>query len=308
MATDPKEHFAQWDSIRSMYQAADLMGVPNLGVQSHFHVRLDGRANACGDAMLVSGHLLKGWALHADPLSDGRQKVVVRLRPSDYYSIVQHAFAIRILHSTIDEAGGPPIIEANVGASVVASAFHVRHDEVVITAELFSGAFSGWTQAVTVLHYLNVPVRVRWLLDQDPTVWQSAHMVHEGSLYKVEDARQLQKALEGSMDVFALATFQHKWWHKLLAVPDLELLLASPPCPAWSSASRGPGLASKDGRLFMHLFALLEVFQTPGLLVEQVSGFKAHPHFECLRTVWESIGYSQALERFQGGASWQHWG
>ena len=296
MATISNGHLAHWDSIRSLFQAADLMGVPDLGVHAHFHVQLDGRAHTSGDAMLVSGHLLEGWSLHAGPLSEGRQKVVVRLRPSDYYAIAKHASTIRILHSTIDEAGSPPIIEANVGASVVAAAFHTRQDEVVMTAELFSGAFSGWTQAVTVMHYLSVPVRVRWLLDQDPTVWRSTQMVHEGPLYKVENTRQLQRALEGSMDVFALATFQHKWWHKLLAIPDLELLLASPPCPAWSSASYGPGLESEDGRLFLHLFALLEVFQIPGVLVEQVSGFKAHPHFDCLRAVWESIGYRMIWE------------
>ena len=215
----------------------------------------------------------------------------MRLRLSDYYSVAKHAQSIRILHSTIDHANDVPVIEADVGATVVMGAFHVRRDEVIVAAELFSGAFAGWTQAATLLHHLEVPIRVRWALDQDPSVWPSLRMVHERPLFKVENEAELQMALEGSMDIFALATFQHRWWHRLLSVSDLEFLLASPPCPAWSTASHGPGLDADEGKLFLYLFALLEVSQVPCLLVEQVSGFKMHQHYACLQEIWESIGY-----------------
>ena len=66
---------------RTMFQAADLLGVPHLSHYRHFHVRLHGRHDWSHDSVLVTGCLLDGWSLDAGVHNTGQQKVLVRLRP-----------------------------------------------------------------------------------------------------------------------------------------------------------------------------------------------------------------------------------
>ena len=279
-----------------MHRAADLMGVPYLGHHRHFHVKLDGRHSWSHDTVLVTGHLLDGWALDAAAHTTGPQKVLVRLRPSDWYAIARHSSCIRILHSTLAEDGCDRIIEADVGSSVVAGAFYTRRDETIIAAEIFSGAFSGWTQAATVLHSMGVPMRVKWVLDHDPSCWESARMVHPGPMLRVTNAAELQMALECDSDVYAQAAFEDPWWHPLLATVGLQLIMTSPPCPPWSTASSGPGVTCQDGKLLLRLCAALEVYQPPVVVLEQVAGFRTHQQYPALQAIWSTIGYHQVWE------------
>ena len=269
-----------------------------MGFCRHFHVSLDGQVRRQGDDFLLTGVLLRGWAVDAAPVCEGPAvKVLVRMRASDYYAVGKHSEKVRILHSTLTHEPEQRVIDATYGSTVVAGLTHIRRDETVAMAELFSGSFNGWSQAAYVLHDMGYDVKVRWLLDQDPACATSAGLSHDACLHVVTNEGELRSALTSSGDVFAVASLEHAWWHSLCALPGTVVWAASPPCPPWSMASWGPGLESQDGQLVLHLLALLEVYQVPCLVLEQVAGFRAQKHFPEIKNAWEAIGYRQVWEK-----------
>ena len=183
------------------------------------------------------------------------------------------------------------VIDATYGTSVVAGLTHLRRDETVLLAELFCGSYNGWSQGAYVLREMGYDVSVCWLLDHDPACVSAASLIHDGALQLAQNFDDLRRYAASACDVMAVADLTDTWWHGLCALPGVGVWAASPPCQPWSTASWGPGLSSGDGKLLLHLLALLEVYQPPCLVLEQVAGFRNHPHYGYLKSTWESIGY-----------------
>ena len=289
---------ASWDSVRSTLEVTTQLGLPSLGVNRHFHVQQDGRFIVEGDCVLATGILLDSWNLDARPVRvPCEQKVVVRMKLSDWHAVGKHSPCLRILHSMLGEDEALPVIDTTFGAAVVSGLCTIRSDESLTMAEVFSGAYNGWSQAAYVLRSLGVPVHVRWLLDVEPQCFAASQLIHGGNLVKVSNNRELRHALEGSCDVFAVANVTHDWWHGLLALPNLSLLVMSPPCPPWSTASSGPGLQCAEGRLFLNMLSIIEVVKVPCVCVEQVAGFCKHVDAKEIERVWDDVGYRKVWSR-----------
>ena len=65
----------------------------------------------------------------------------------------------------------------------------------------------------------------------------------------------------------------HGWKH-LFSNEAFDLLVMSPPCPAWSYAAMQQGLLRPDGRLTLHAWGLVNLLRPRIVLMEMVSGMK----------------------------------
>ena len=287
-----------WSSIRSNFAVAYHWDLPLLGVARHFHVLTDGRVQHFEGVFFVPGYLLDSWDIDVRKQADA-PRVLVRMRSADWHAVGKYSKTLRILHSSLHFDGQSAVIDTTSGMSVVSGAITTVEDTTVCAAEIFSGAFCGWSQAAWMVHKAGYPLHVRWLLDHDASVYDSARMVHARPLARVTNSEELRCQLQGFGDIFVPGCVRDPFWHRLLACPHLGLVATSPPCPPWSTASRGPGLDALDGQLLLHVLAAIEPFQVPCLCLEQVAGFNQHPHYSRIQNAWEEAGYKMVWSRQQ---------
>ena len=215
---------------------------------------------------------------------------MIRMHLVDWFAVASHCNDLRILQAKVEGSATLPIIDATEAVSVIAGPVRLREDSVVQLVEIFSGGFCGWSQASTVISQGFLPTRMRWLLDREPHCIPGAKIAH-GDLHTVSNASDLTLALRGDLDMFIQADIADSWWYRALALPQIQAWCTSPPCPPFSTASSGAGVTAPDGKALLHVLALAEVFRPPMICIEQVSGFKQHPHFGFCQGIWEFLGY-----------------
>ena len=283
-----------WSDYRFALQ--NKLGVDSLQPQ-HYFVSLHGRQVFAGDSVLVTGELLDTWAETAGSQQLGTgDKVVVRISLQAWYSIVKHVQCIRILNAPLVSGTTDPVIDTTMGSSVVSGNVVARADESVQVAELFSGGFLGWSQAVSILAHHRIPVHVRWMLDREPLSARGAAAQFD-SVHNVWDVEDLPSARLSPGPFFINADAFTDWWLGLLPHAATDMWCASPPCQPWSTAGSGQGLHCKEGQLMLRLAALLEVFQPKLCCVEQVEGFHKHRHFPLVQEAFTAAGYRQVWSR-----------
>eukprot|EP00439_Symbiodinium_sp_Y106_P044692 s40_g5.t1 len=283
-----------WQDVRSLYEASAGLELSWNGVQPRkaFHVQLDGRQTRSGDDHLLSGCLLGSWLENSPEvvLPEQPQTVVVRLSHAVFLAVAQQASTLRILHARLMDAGHEAVIDTCDGVAVVAGDAVLRADEVVEVAELFSGGFCGWSQGVQVAKRFGIPTRIRWLLDTDPACIPGAQAIHPG-LQVVQTSGEVHVAAASDAAVFLCASLEHVWWSQGLALKPPHCVCVSAPCQPWSGAANSHGLEELDGRLLLHTFAILACFRPPLILLEQVTGFQHHRHFQVVQQAWQDCGY-----------------
>eukprot|EP00438_Fugacium_kawagutii_P033756 Skav215072 [mRNA] locus=scaffold2575:13654:17844:+ [translate_table: standard] len=77
----------------------------------------------------------------------------------------------------------------------------------------------------------------------------------------------------------------------LAGIFQTNIWLASPPCQPWSKAGTMKGLDTLDGLQFMRLIGAAALMKVKAMLVENVPGFKEHPHHVQILTMLEQIGW-----------------
>ena len=282
---------ATWQSVRSILEAS-VSPIPDNEQLQHFHVDLQvERALTNHGEVLIPGRLLSSWkADQPDQVSCSTRKVLVRLTTTDWIAVAKHCKRIRILQARVLHGTTGPIIDATLPVTAVAGHTTLLAHEQIQVAELFAGSFLGWTQAAYVIHKGFHALRTRLLLDKDPACCTAASFTH-APLSPVSSPQELTLALRGDCNMFVVGDIAASWWYKALALPEIRIWCASPPCQPFSTAGRGSGLSVVDGQAILHLTSLLEVIQPPVLCIEQVRGFATHPHFGFLRELWNSLGY-----------------
>ena len=262
-------------------------------VMRHYHVRLDGRHTFQADGVLLSGVLLSTWQpCFQQPPDMTKNKVVVRLSYSHWFAVAKHTSSLRLLHCPLLGKSEPPVLDATTGPSVVAAGIPVRTDECVQVAELFSGGFLGWGQAVSVLHHHHVPVRLRWALDMNPVCGRSFAAQHDAA-HIVTFETSTEEHLRSQCPAFLNASILEDWWLAWPARQAADIWCSSPPCQPWSAAGSQQGLHDCDGKLVLRLLSLVQTFQPEILCVEEVAGFRRHPHFPFVKQCWEEAGYAE---------------
>ena len=266
-------------------------------VTRHYHVQMDGRSVVNSDHALVSGVLLNTWRPKStDPIDFQNAKVVVRMSLADWFAVGKHAKTLRVLNCPLVGDNGPPVLDTLLGTAVLATGIVVRNDESIRVAELFSGGFMGWGQMVSVLQHHAVPVRLKWALDCNPICARSFVAQHDHA--HVVDAHSDHKAaLKRQGPAFLNASIREIWWQQWQAKHPADIWCCSPPCQPWSTAGSQQGLHDGDGQLVLSVFSLIEVHQPKLVCIEEVAGFRRHPHFAVVKQIWEDIGYTEIWEQ-----------
>ena len=283
---------AIWSDIRVLYQASASLGLPVSSGQA-FHVALDGGANFHSGRWLVPGHLMADWmGEQPSPTAPG-QRVLVAVSEAIYQSVVVHSSTIRVLQARVQTGSELPIIDTCSGLALVAGAVLLQRTEVIEVAELFCGGFNGWSQGLRILRTFGYDCRMKWLLDTAEECFEGSRQVNPG-LRKVYTQEQLLEQCFDPDPCFVCASLEHTWWAQGMAITQPQVARVSAPCQPWSVGGQGSGLEDADGRLLLHLFGQLSALQTPVVVMEQVPGFRHHPHYDQVCQAWQDAGYVEA--------------
>ena len=79
------------------------------------------------------------------------------------------------------------------------------------------------------------------------------------------------------------------WWLQLVC--HVDVLLISPPCPAWSLANIAHDLSRDDGFLTIEILLKATVLQPSAIVLENVSKFMAHAHYPIVLDVLDWLGW-----------------
>ena len=218
-------------------------------------------------------------------------RVALKIRASDV-PMVQHCSGLlkAIQAKFMDEAPWP-ILDVAGPDSVLVSIIRLEQGEHIRVAEIFSGGFSGWSQAVTLLYDSQVPVSMGWTLDWDPQVVKYLQTQHP-SLTVVTSPHELEEvspetAVHLQVDAYDM------WWLRMQSRQPASLFTISSPCPSWSTAASGRGLQTAEGGLLLHMAGVCAALEIPLVLIEQVEGFGRHPDYGSVVSAWERAGYVQ---------------
>ena len=143
----------------------------------------------------------------------------------------------------------------------------------VVSCELFSGGFSGWSQSMRKLSELGYPFSHRLALDSEHvcalTFMRShgfQHVVGPDDFIWGIDPLPESLFVEGDVTL-------HTWKH-LFSDDAYDLLVMSPPCPPWSFAASQQGLGRADGRLTLHAWGVANILRPRIVLMEIGVGYE----------------------------------
>eukprot|EP00438_Fugacium_kawagutii_P009094 Skav206637 [mRNA] locus=scaffold166:34225:39525:- [translate_table: standard] len=172
-------------------------------------------------------------------------------------------------------------------------------------AEVFAGAYSGWSHAVTALNKETIPVDHLWMLDFDMTCARAYTKTHPSASVcdspRVIQNFRLREELDGSTSQFeplyVVADLCSLWWLTVVDTVELDILMASPPCPAWSMADKAPGLARHDGVILLIFFIIAGYIQPKAIALENVASLLSHKDWPLVHKIIQFAGFE---------IHWQH--
>ncbi|CAE7340139.1 unnamed protein product [Symbiodinium necroappetens] len=223
------------------------------------------------------------------PQPDTAQKVVLVLRSSDWLAVDPQAGPLHVLAASVSVQSQQYLLDCTGISSVVVTCCNVLNDTCVHMAEIFSGGFSGWSQAAYILHTAGIPVQTSWTLDVDGAC--SDMLCHQHASWA--EASDLESLLLAGADgvLHLCADVQRNWWLRVFRQRPVHIVCISAPCQPWSSAGSEQGLSSEDGLLLLRAADIVGLFQIPLVLLEQVAHFTNHPHFATVMHAWSLAGY-----------------
>ena len=224
------------------------------------------------------------------PQPDTAQKVVLVLRSSDWLAVDPQAGPLHVLAASVSVQSHQYLLDCTGISSVVVTCCNVLSDTCVHMAEIFSGGFSGWSQAAYILHTTGTPIQTSWTLDVDGAC--SDMLCHQhASWAEASDLDSLLLAGEDGI-LHLCADVQRNWWLRVFRQRPVHIVCISAPCQPWSSAGSEQGLGSEDGLLLLRAADIVGLFQIPLVLLEQVAHFTSHPHFATVMHAWSLAGYA----------------
>ena len=165
-------------------------------------------------------------------------------------------------------------------------------DDGFSCVELFSGAFSGWSQIVDRLPEIGIPCHMKLALDLS----DDCATCHSKSFDIPASAKMGPWYFEWLHDdlpsrIFIESDIRSFKWTHMLGTNLVHLCFASPPCQPWSKANHGPGLFADDGTLMLDVIGLMKLLQPKAVGLEMVSGITSHAHFRQVRDFLRFAGY-----------------
>ena len=159
------------------------------------------------------------------------------------------------------------------------------------TCEWYAGGFSGWSHALRRLCQLGYNFTHKIALDIDPVAAQTYMNTHLFQNMCGPDVFRWDEE-ELPNHLFIQGDARVGSWHHLLGTTAFDIMLLSPPCPAFSMASSWQGLMKEDGRLTLEVWGMANLLKPKIMAMEMVAGMRNHEHWRLIRDVIEWSGYS----------------
>ena len=147
--------------------------------------------------------------------------------------------------------------------------------------ELCSGAFSGWTQATKILSTMGYPIQTKFAIDHDHCVatWYARNYTDSAIAAQPEDVFRLRDECFYYREApITLQTDVSLGWFWLFCEP-VDIVTASPPCPAFSNASTAAGLEKPEGQVIIDTILKILLLQPKIMVLEEVASLRSHVHF-----------------------------
>ena len=275
-------HTGEWRHLSKLAVEVD----PSLhGALRNFLVRPFGNA-----VSTPTGLLSRAFVLQADGFTQGG-KVLLKLRHSDWLALEDSTGVFKVLQSQVSSSAEDCMLDCTHDHTTVICTAALEAESSICMAEVFSGGFSGWSQAAYILHRGGTPIHTSWTLDVDPECEDMLRFQSPG-LHCVWRGSDLDDLLDDTpASVHVCANIQSDWWLRIFAIRPVHITAISPPCQPWSEAGQGAGLASDDGQLMLRAIDVLGAIQVPVVVLEQVGGFLRHPHAKAVFEAWALVGY-----------------
>ena len=315
MATSLLHSCPWWADLRSLFQFASESLECLHGQCACFDLELNGAPIFTDDSVLVRVVVrqqltvrVADGAVHDAAPATPNSKAVLRMRLEDWAAIGTNCSRVRALWTQVCINEQVVILDATRGPAFLACTVATRQDETLQMVELFSGGFSGWSQAAWAIREMGYPISTSWLLDIEDN-YDKPMQAQDRTTQIVRTAADLAEADFSGGPVAIFANIEHQWWHRAWIRAPPHLLVASPPCQPWSSAGQQSGLSSPDGRLVLLLAAICRVTQVPVVCLEEVQGFRSHPDFPTVLEAWKEAGYDcvsqQSLQLSEVAPTWR---
>ena len=147
--------------------------------------------------------------------------------------------------------------------------------------EFCSGAFSGWTQAGKILETMGYSTTTKFAIDHDHCVatWYARNFTESAMAAKPEDVFRLrdEEFYYREAPIIFQTDVQLGWY--LLYCEPIEIVTASPPCPAFSAVSTSAGLEKAEGQVIIDTILKVLILQPKILVLEEVASLRTHAHF-----------------------------
>ena len=223
---------------------------------------------------------------------DLAEKVEIKLTMSQWTHVASRVQRFIIVQGHVI-SGMTPTIDASCNHSGIVADPTCRHEHdpnKLHFFELFAGGFSGWSQVTHFLDSKGHGIAHKLAVDIDPEC--QSNYVHSYGVNDVFGPGSFECTLdELPSKSFVQADVRHHGWLHLLGHQILDGALASPPCPAWSSANQAAGLGRRDGQLTAECFGIIAVTGPRCFGFEMVSGIQHHVHWRALTDLLCWFGY-----------------
>ncbi|CAE7355188.1 unnamed protein product [Symbiodinium sp. CCMP2592] len=277
----------EWRRLSTLASELD----PSLeGTLQNFLVRPFGAAASTATGLLSRAIVLK------DDGESTEHKVLLKLRHADWLALEDSTGVFKVLQSQVHVNHEDFMLDCSHPHTTVICTAVLETGAAISMAEIFSGGFSGWSQAAYVMHRGGTPIHTSWSLDVDPECEAMLRLQNPG-LHCIWQTSELEDILDDTPAGVHVCTNVHsEWWLRMFAIRPVHIIAVSPPCQPWSTAGSGAGLQSEDGMLMLRIVDILGAVQVPVVALEQVGGFLKHPHAPTVLSAWSEVGYSIAWQ------------
>ena len=167
----------------------------------------------------------------------------------------------------------------------------------IVTFEMFSGGFGGWSHAIRAVDKFGVPIQCAFALDHHQGCSWTFAKSHDFDGV-VTNPQQFQNCLLewneqylGHPKIVLNCAMENMWWLSIVGRFATGIWTLSPPCPPWSSADRALGLQRVDGRCMLWTLMCVGLHRPPVILLENVASLKTHQHWRVVLEFFNVIQY-----------------
>ena len=180
-----------------------------------------------------------------------------------------------------------------------------RHRDVIRFADFFSGGFCGWSQAASVMAFLNYEFEFIFGIDNNDLVAKSFSKFHKDASIVTSYADgvkqfQFEKGMDVSTSILFHCDFNEGWWMQFASAMAIDVLCMSCSCPAWTFPNfqaEKTGVLREDGMLTIEAIRRADILEIKIILFENVMTMTTHPHFPVVKAALDYYGYTMIWEK-----------